>query len=98
MKKYLYIIVFIIFFSVINALTPRESAKHIGETAVVCGTVVAAEYKPEVKGSPTFLDFEEEYPGNIFTVVIWGFDRKKFDYKPEVYFLNKEVCFLGVLK
>jgi len=50
-------------------LTAAEAKEHIGETATVCGDVVSTRYASSSKGHPTFLNFDKQYPNQIFTVV-----------------------------
>ena len=45
-----------------DALSSQDAAKHIGETATVCGTVVSTNYASRTKRLPTFLNFDQPYP------------------------------------
>src|SRR5271165_4243342 len=78
-------------------LTPAEAKNHIGERAVVCGNVVSTHYSAKTKGEPTFLNLDEPYPKQIFTILIWGSDRPKFG-DPEAKYGNKRVCVTGLIK
>ncbi len=98
MKKIVIISVLFVFSAGIRAVPPEEASEKIGETAAVCGKVAAAEYKPDEKGGPTFLDFSAPHPANIFTAVIWGPDRDKFEEPPEKMFLNENVCVSGEVR
>jgi DNA/RNA endonuclease YhcR with UshA esterase domain len=80
-----------------NSLTAAEAAEHIGEQAIVCGAVVSANYVSKSKGQPTFLNLDQPYPRQIFTIVIWGSDRRKFG-APEITLLGKRVCVTGTIK
>jgi DNA/RNA endonuclease YhcR with UshA esterase domain len=75
-------------------LTTSEAKEHIGETATVCGTVVSARYAASTKGQPTFLNLDRAYPGQVFTVLIWGSDRAKF-VAPETDYRGKRICATG---
>jgi hypothetical protein len=77
-----------------DLLTAHQAAEYVGETATVCGVVVSANYATKSKGQPTFLNFDQAYPNQIFTVVILGSDRPKFG-TPERSFLGKRVCATG---
>jgi DNA/RNA endonuclease YhcR with UshA esterase domain len=79
-----------------NSLTAQQAAEHVGETATVCGIVVSANYATKSKGQPTFLNFDQPYPNQIFTVMIWGSDRPKFG-TPEQSFKGKRVCATGAI-
>jgi len=78
-------------------LTPDEAPGHVGENVTVCGIVVSATYAPQSRGQPTFLNFGEPYPNQVFTAVIWGSDRAKFQ-KPENALRGKQVCATGVIQ
>jgi len=78
-------------------LTSAEAKNHIGERATVCGKVVSAHYATRTKGNPTFLNLDEPYPKQIFTILIWGSDRPKFG-DPENKYANKNVCVSGTVK
>jgi len=80
-----------------DALSSQDAAKHIGESATVCGTVVSTNYASRTKRLPTFLNFDQPYPHQIFTVVIWGSDRAKFG-TPEVALMGKRVCARGIIQ
>jgi len=54
-----------------NKLTAAQAKDHLGENATVCGTVASTRYAT----TPTFLNLDEPYPKEIFTIVIWGSDR-----------------------
>jgi len=77
-----------------DLLTAQQAAEHVGETATVCGLVVSANYATKSKGQPTFLNFDQPYPNQIFTVMILGSDRPKFG-TPERSFMGKRVCATG---
>ena len=53
-------------------LTATEAKNHIGEQATVCGKVVSTRYAEGSRGSPTFLNFDQPYPNQVFTLLIWG--------------------------
>jgi DNA/RNA endonuclease YhcR with UshA esterase domain len=78
--------------------TAASGAKnHIGEKATVCGKVVSAHYAARSRSQPTFLNLDKPYPQQIFTIVIWGFDRPKFA-EPEAKYQGKSVCVTGEIK
>ena len=78
-------------------LAADQAAKHVGETATVCGTVASAYHAARVQGEPTFLDFDKPHPNEIFVAVIWGNDRAAFD-SPEKRLRGKRVCVTGVVR
>jgi hypothetical protein len=74
-----------------------EAKEHIGEFAVVCGKVVNTRFADNIRGTPTFLNFEKPHPNQLFTVVIWGRLRDKFD-RPEAKYKDKEICVKGKIE
>ncbi len=62
----------------------------------VCGVVASARYAERSKGRPTFLNLDKPYPNAIFTALIWGEDRSKFD-QPEIRLLEKRICTTGII-
>ena len=79
-----------------ETLSAKEAKDHIGETATVCGTVASTKYEKAARGSPTYLDFDEPYPNQVFAIVIWGKDRSKFG-EPEKSYAGKRICVNGVI-
>lgn len=75
-------------------LSAAEAKDHVGEKATVCGKVVSTRWAESSRGSPTFLNFDRPYPNQVFTLVIWGNDRSKFD-NPETTYRGKRVCVTG---
>ena len=78
-------------------ITAAEAKNHVGERATVCGNVVITHYAARSKGNPTFINLDEPYPKQIFTILIWGSDRSKFG-DPETKYESKKVCVTGVIK
>src|ERR1035438_8655070 len=77
-----------------KTLTATEAKDHIGEQGTVCGKVVSTRYAESSRGSPTFLNFDQPYPNQVFTLLIWGSDRSKFD-DPEALYRGKRICVAG---
>jgi len=78
-------------------LTTAEAKNHIGEQATVCGKVASERYAAATRGKPTFLDLDKAYPGQLFTVLIWGENRAKFG-TPEETYRNKNICVTGRIR
>lgn len=95
---FLFLACFILPSSVIYAqntkLTAAEAKDHVGERATVCGKVASTRFAERSRGQPTFLNLDEPYPNQIFTIVIWGSDRPKFG-EPEAKYRDKDVCVTG---
>jgi hypothetical protein len=79
-------------------VNPIDAHKYIGTEKTVCGTVASATYAVRTKGRPTFLNLDQPYPKQIFTVVIWGSDRNKFQNPPESSFRGKSICVTGTIQ
>jgi len=77
-----------------EAISPAEASKHVGEKATVCGVVASGHYASDRKGQPTFLNLDKPYPNAIFTALIWGENRSKFN-EPEVRLRDKRICTTG---
>jgi hypothetical protein len=77
-----------------NQITAAEAKDHVGETRTVCGKVVRTHFASKSKGEPTFLNLEEPYPKEVFTILIWGTDRAKFG-TPETRYKDASVCVTG---
>ena len=81
--------------------TPRllsyQAKNHFREKATVCGLVVSTKYAEASHRSPTFLNLDNPYPQQPFTIVIWGDDRAKFR-TPEVTYAGKRVCVTGIIE
>lgn len=71
-----------------------EAKNHVGENATVCGKVVSARFAKESKGQPIFLNLDEPYPNEIFTIIIWGSTHEKFTDVETKYGI-KDVCVTG---
>ncbi|MGO9314782.1 MAG: DNA-binding protein [Syntrophobacteraceae bacterium] len=79
-----------------ETISPENAAKYISESKTVCGTVASAHYAAIVKKQPTSLHLNKPYPNQIFTVLIWGSDRGKFEKPPETLYSGKEICVTGM--
>jgi hypothetical protein len=71
----------------------RRQRSH-RRAATICGTVVSANYSSRSKGQPTFLNLDEPYPKQVFTILIWGSDRPKFG-EPESKYRDQKICVTG---
>ena len=79
------------------SLSPEDAARHIGQTATVCGVVASTKFDAHLKSQPTFLDFGEPYPDQVFTAVIFGTDRAKFGTL-ETALRGRGVCVSGSIR
>jgi DNA/RNA endonuclease YhcR with UshA esterase domain len=81
-----------------NFITAKDATKHIGEEQTVCGMVASTKFSTQSKRQPTFLNLDQPYPNQIFTIVIWGADRAKFPQPPEHFYKRKKVCVRGTIQ
>jgi micrococcal nuclease len=81
-----------------ETITPQDAAKYIGQQKTVCGTVASAHYAAIITDRPTSLHLDKPYPNQVFTVLIWGSDRGKFEKPPETLYSGKEICVTGMLQ
>jgi hypothetical protein len=80
-----------------QTIAAPEAKNHMGETSTVCGKVASTHYAATSRSKPTFLDLDEPYPRQVFTIVIWGSGRAKFG-EPEVTYRGRSVCITGKIK
>jgi len=78
-------------------LSAEDAARHVGETATVCGVVASTKFDAHLRSRPTFLDFGRPYPDQVFTAVIFGANRAKFG-TPETTLQGKHVCVSGSIR
>ena len=75
--------------SQIIAKTPSNelwstARNRIGTHGAIVGKVYSVSYRPDVNGSPTFINIGADYPSKSrVQVVIWGSDRRNFSSAPE---------------
>jgi hypothetical protein len=82
--------------SATDSLGPADAIDHVGEEATVCGEVTGAKFSSHRKRMPTFIDFGPPHPNHLFTALIWGEYRDRFDYVPESLF-GKTICVSGTI-
>jgi len=81
-----------------ETISPEDGAKFIGQQKTVCGTVASTHFADRSRGQPTFINLGKPYPDQIFTVLIWGSDRGKFEKAPETLYSGKEICVTGMIQ
>jgi DNA/RNA endonuclease YhcR with UshA esterase domain len=79
----------------VTNVAPADAIHHVGQTATVCGRVASAKYVTTGK-MPTFLNLDQPYPNQVFTAVIWGAARPRFQPPPETL-QGKSLCVTGVI-
>ena len=76
----------------INAL---QAKNFIGKEACVCGKVVSTKFRENGSTNPTYINLDKRFPDQVFTLMIYGADRKNFSYKPEEFLQGKTICVKG---
>jgi hypothetical protein len=85
-------------YSQVEIKSASELKDHIGDSIKYCGKVATARLMDRMMNAPAFLNIDQPYPNQSFTVVVWMADRKNFAEKPEKFYLNKNVCIYGKLE
>jgi hypothetical protein len=77
-------------------LTAGEAKAHVGQQATVCGKAVGVHYAAGSRGQPTFINLDQPYPNQVFTILIWGSDRARFG-NPEQQYSYRNLCATGII-
>ena len=77
-----------------QSLTTAQAKAHEGENATVCGVVAGERTATSSRGEPTFMNLDSTYPNQVFTILIWGDDRKNVGELPHV---GSHVCVKGLI-
>jgi micrococcal nuclease len=81
-----------------ETISPDDAAKYICQQKTVCGNVASAHFAAKTKRQPTFINLDKPYPNQVFTVLIWGSDREKFEKPAETLYSGKEICVTGMIQ
>jgi len=73
----------------------EDVSRHIGDSVQVCGKIYSGRWLRASDGRPILLNMGALYPNQPLTVVVWGKDRMRFDYEPELELIEREVCLTG---
>jgi DNA/RNA endonuclease YhcR with UshA esterase domain len=79
-----------------QSITAEEASKNIGKAVTICGKIFGGRYFES--SDKTLLNMGGAFPNHLITLVISGDSRKKFSFKPEEFFTNKQVCVKGEIK
>ena len=77
-----------------QSLTTAQAKAHEGENATVCGAVASERTATSSRGEPTFINLDSTYPNQVFTILIWGDDKKNVGELPHV---GSHVCAKGLI-
>ena len=75
-------------------ITAAEAKDHVGKNRTVRGKVASTHFASKSKGEPTFLNLDEPYPKEAFTILIGGSDRAKLGAF-ETKYKDAAVCVTG---
>ena len=78
-----------------QTLTTAQAKAHLGESATVCGKVAGERTATSSRGEPTFINLDAAYPYQVFTILVWGDDRKNVGELPQV---GNRVCATGKIQ
>jgi hypothetical protein len=78
-----------------QTLTTVQAKSHEGENGTVCGKVAGERTATSSKGGPTFINLDAVYPNQVFTILVWGDDRKNIGELPRV---GAKVCATGTIQ
>lgn len=70
-----------------------QAASKVGTTVSIVGKVVSAKFIP--KSESTFLNLDQSFPNQLFTIMIWKDGRRNFSYKPETELEGKYIVVTG---
>ena len=77
-----------------QSLTASQAKAHEGEIATVCGVVASERTATSSRGEPTFINLDSTYPNQVFTILVWGDDRKSVGEMPHI---GSHVCVKGLI-
>ena len=97
MKKIILLLLFIVSISQakINIYSSNEASVHLGEVAMVKGTLYGV-YKSS--NGNIFLNIDGDYPNQKFTGVIFGEDTNQFDISKLRNKIGKNIIIKGFIK
>lgn len=78
-----------------QTITAADAKNHVGEKATVCGRVADERTATSSRGEPTFINLDSAYPNQVFTILIWGEDRKNVGEMPRV---GAHTCASGMIQ
>lgn len=78
-----------------QAISATQAKNHVGEKATVCGNVASERTATGSRGEPTFINLDAAYPNQVFTILIWGQDRRNVGTLPTE---GSHVCASGTIQ
>ena len=71
----------------------QQAASKVGSTVSIAGKVVSAKFIP--KSQSTFLNLDQSFPNQVFSIMIWKDGRRNFSYQPEKELEGKYIVVTG---
>lgn len=78
-----------------NCVNTVQARSYYDSKTKVCGTVVEVH---KTKSGNYFINFDQDFPEQLFWCTIWKDNIVNFSYKPQEYLLNKKICVKGIVK
>jgi len=101
MKKFLFtLLVISIAFGAVaqKEIKPEDAKDNVGKTVKICTKIQLAVYHENLDGRPTRLFTSADSAHSPVTFIIWGENRRNFDYQPEKDLKEREVCITGKIE
>jgi hypothetical protein len=76
-----------------QTISAKEAAEHVGQKQTVCGEIVGEHTASGSRGTPTFINLDQAYPHQIFTILIWDEDKQRVGQFPA----SGHVCANGTI-
>ena len=77
------------------SITSAEAKGHIGHIVSICDKIVDSRFLENSVTKPTLLNVGGAFPNHLLTIVINFENRPNFGFKPEEFYLGKQVCVTG---
>lgn len=71
----------------------QQASSKVGSTVSIVGKVVSTKFIS--KSQSTFLNLDQSFPNQIFSIMIWKDGRQNFSYKPEEELDGKYIVVTG---
>ncbi len=78
-----------------NAYNTVQARSHFDSKEKICGTVVEIH---KTRSGNYFLNFDQDFPEQLFWCTIWKDNLVNFSYNPVNYLINKKICVKGNIK
>lgn len=71
----------------------QQASSKVGSTVSIVGKVVSTKFIP--KSQSTFLNLDQSFPNQLFSIMIWKDGRRNFSYRPEEELDGKYIVVTG---